>query len=372
MRKILFIFSVITLILSCSSNDSDNNNIIGNNYDKTALLKDWADNIIIPSYTNYQTKVQVLVTDVNAFTSTPNETNLQTVRNSWFEAYKAYQYVSLFNVGKSATINFKECTNIYPINTTGIESNISSGTYDFTLLSQYDRQGFPAVDYLINGLDASDANIVGFYTSNPNATKYKQYLTALANRLKTNADLIVADWNGGYRSTFISNNGNSITGSVSKTINNFVQCYEKDIRYAKVGIPAGLFSSGTLYPEKVEGYYKNNISKELLNTALQASQDFFNGKHFNSTATGKSLKSYLNFVNAVRDNQKLSDIVNAQYTTIYNTNNNLNNSFTTQVNSDNTKMIESYQAIQKNVVYFKLDMMQALNITIDYVDNDGD
>ena len=35
-------------------------------------------------------------------------------------------------------------------------------------------------------------------------------------------------------------------------------------------------------------------------------------------------------------------------------------------------MILSFDELQKNVVYFKLDMMQALNITVDYVDADGD
>jgi hypothetical protein len=35
-------------------------------------------------------------------------------------------------------------------------------------------------------------------------------------------------------------------------------------------------------------------------------------------------------------------------------------------------MILAYDALQQNVVYFKLDMMQALNITVDYIDSDGD
>jgi hypothetical protein len=29
-------------------------------------------------------------------------------------------------------------------------------------------------------------------------------------------------------------------------------------------------------------------------------------------------------------------------------------------------------ALQQNVIYTKLDMMQALNITIDYIDSDGE
>jgi hypothetical protein len=34
-------------------------------------------------------------------------------------------------------------------------------------------------------------------------------------------------------------------------------------------------------------------------------------------------------------------------------------------------MILAYDALQQNVIYTKLDMMQALNIT-DYIDSDGD
>jgi hypothetical protein len=39
-------------------------------------------------------------------------------------------------------------------------------------LSQFDKQGFPALDYLINGLSTTDALIVA-HTTNGNAAKYK-------------------------------------------------------------------------------------------------------------------------------------------------------------------------------------------------------
>jgi hypothetical protein len=38
-----------------------------------------------------------------------------------------------------------------------------------------------------------------------------------------------------------------------------------------------------------------------------------------------------------------------------------------QTANDNTK-ITAYDVLQQNVIYTKLDMMQALDITIDYVD----
>ena len=282
----------------------------------------------------------------------------------------------MYSFGKAEAVNLKECTNAYPTNATGIDTNIASGTYDLKLFSQYDKQGFPALDYLINGLATSDEEIVAFYSTNANATNYKSYLVAVNNRLKSNIGLILSDWNAGYRNTYVSNNGTSVSSSVNITTNNFVKNLEKDVRSGKVGIPAGVFSNGTKYPEKVEAYYKNDVSKELLNVGTKATQDFFNGKHFTadfpSETTGPSLKSYLDYVNAIRDGKKLSDIINDQFIVIATTNAALSNSFSQQIKSDNSKMLTAYDAIQQNVIYLKLDMMQALNITIDYVDGDGD
>ena len=367
---ILGCFSLLFLI-ACSS-DSSSKETNNDNFNRTELLTNWADNIIIPRYENYQAKVALLDTKVSAFVSTPDQTNLNEVRNAWLEAYKAYQYVGMFSIGKAETINFNSATNIYPTNQAGIQANITNGGYNFDLLSQYDKQGLPAMDYMINGLANTDTEIIAFYETNADAIKYKQYLTDLVNQLKVNIDVVVTDWNGTYRNTFISSNGNSISSSTNKIVNSFIKYYERDIRSGKVGIPAGISSTGVQYPEKVEAYYKNDISKILLNESLIASKDFFNGKHFNSTIEGPSLKTYIDYLKTIKSIQDISGAINNQFEVISTKNNVLSDSFTAQVNSNNTAMIESYDAMNQNVIYFKLDMMQAMNITVDYVDNDGD
>ncbi|WP_130735833.1 imelysin family protein [Flavobacterium sp. J27] len=379
MKKIFFLLVVltVTVFVACSSDSTDTTDtnepdISGDNYNRTELLTNWADNIIIPRYENYQTEVVQLESKMSAFISSPNQTNLDEVRTAWLEAYKAYQYVGMFSVGKAETINLNSATNIYPTNPVGIQTNISSGTYNFALLSQYDKQGLPAVDFMINGLAATDAEIIDFYTTHVDAAKYKQYLTDLVNQLKVNINAVVTDWNDSFRNTFISNSGNSVSSSTNRMVNNFIKYFERDIRSGKVGIPAGLFSSGTLYPDKVEAYYKNDVSKVLLNESIQASKDFFNGKYFNNDNEGSSLKSYLDYLNAKRNGQNLSTIIETQFQTIFTTNTSLSDSFSNQVNTNNTAMIASFDAMQQNVVYLKLDMMQALNITVDYVDADGD
>jgi hypothetical protein len=170
----------------------------------------------------------------------------------------------------------------------------------------------------------------------------------------------------------VASTGSSASSAINITVNSFVKNYEKDVRAGKVGIPAGIYSSGTTFSNKVEAYYKNDISKILLEEAIKASRDFFNGKHFNSATEGKSLKTYLDLINAVRGGQKLSTIIDNQFATINTVNNELGSSFSQQIATDNTKMVNSFDAMQQNVLYFKLDMMQAMGISVDYVDNDGD
>ena len=50
----------------------------------------------------------------------------------------------------------------------------------------------------------------------------------------------------------------------------------------------------------------------------------------------------------------------------------LDNNFSLQVNTDNLKMLEAYDAIQQGVVYLKTDMLSLMSISVDYMDADGD
>lgn len=372
MKKLILLFTFATFISACSSSDSTESTTGGDSFNRTVLLTHWADNLIIPAFQNYSDKLSILSADVETFKNSPSQENLAQARSSWFAAYEGYQKVMLFNIGKASDLNFKESADTYPTDVAGIEQNISNGNYNLELLSQYSKQGFPALDYMLNGLANSDEAIVSKYSTDSNAAAYKQYLTALTAALKTKSTAILTDWTSSYRATFISSNGTAVSSSTNKITNLFVKNFEKDIRTAKVGIPSGVFSNGALFPEKVEGYYKKDISRRLLNTAIKSQQDFFNGKYFASSQVGPSLKSYLDDVKAVRNGLNLSAIINNQFETIYATNESLNDNFAQQVATNNTKMLQSYDAMQLNVVYFKLDMMQALNITIDYVDGDGD
>ncbi|GGX10630.1 imelysin family protein [Aquimarina muelleri] len=372
MKKSLFLILIITfLVIGCSSSD-DANVTDGNkdNFDRKALLINVADNIVIPAYQNFSEDMTALKTATSNFTTTTNEANLVILRNVWIEAYISWQSVGMFEIGKAEEISFRNFMNVYPVTTSDLESNIATGEYDLTTVTKQDEQGFAALDYLLNGLSDTDAGIVEFYSTNTNAAGYKKYITDLVNRMDNLANQVLTNWKEGYRDTFVNNSGASATSSLDKLVNDFIFHYEKHLRAAKIGIPAGIFSE--TFDNKVEAFYKGDISKKLFNANLSALQDFFNGKHFAGDSKGESLKTYLDFLNTIRNGEDLSSLINNQFNTARAMASGLNDDFSFQIRTDNSLMTKTYDELQKNVVYLKVDMLQAISVSVDFVDADGD
>lgn len=369
--KLGILLAIITAAITACSSDNDSPEETSDTFDRGAMLANWADNIIIPAYTSFNSRVVEMETATTTFTETPTVENLQTLRSIWKEAYVSFQNISMFEIGKAEEVRFRNRLNVYPINVAQIEDFIATGNYDFDLPSTIDKQGFPALDYMLNGLAVTDAEIVIFYTSNSNADGYKNYLKTLSQTISTLSNEVLTSWTGGYRDTFVANTSSSASGAVDKLTNDYIFYFEKALRGGKVGIPAGIFSNGTL-PQNVEAFYKKDISKELLLEAINASVNFFNGKNFNGNSKGASFKTYLDYLNTIKNGENLSALINDQFTIATNKANELNVNFVEQVETDNSKMLASYDELQRLVVLMKVDMVQAFDVTIDYVDADGD
>jgi predicted lipoprotein len=367
LKKIASLSFIFALFFACSSNDdssSSGNN--GDGFDRSALLVNWADNIIIPAYTDLDSKLTVLKSNKDVFIATPNQTNLDALRASWLEAYKVYQSVEMFNVGKAEEIQYNFQMNIYPTTVSDVETNVSTGNYDLTNPNNHDAIGFPAVDYLLYGVAQDDASILAKYTD----VNYQNYLSDVVNQMQILTASVLNDWTSNYRNSFVASTDNTSTSSVNKVVNDYVNYYERDLRKKKVGTPAGSFSAGTTFSESVEGFYSKIYSKELLNEALDATQDFFNGEAYSTSATGTSFVSYLSFLGRT----DISETINTRFNNARAVIQNLNANLASQVETDNTKMTQTYDALQLAVVSLKVDMMGAFQISLDsgYTDNDGD
>lgn len=374
------LFLLLCLLASCKKSTEETGPSVPPASDRAAMLTHLADAIIVPSYAAFDVKLDTLVKKVNAFTAVPAQSSLDSLRDAWEEAYIEWQKVELFDVGPAYDHSLRSFMNIYPatlvVNGTnqGINTNITNGSANLEVPASYSAQGFPALDYLINGAAANDAAILDLYTTDGEATNRKNYLKQIASQMNAKFDQTYGEWTGGYRNEFVSSTGIDMQSSLGLLVNGYVLNYERYIRSGKFGIPSGALGMTVEAPEKVEAYYKKDLSLTLAKTAHQASVDFYNGKSVIDGTNGPCFKTYLNGIGASdsQTGQSLSQVMNSQFTLVTDRMDLLGPVLYDDINNDNTKVVDVFTALQKAVRLMKVDMTSAMSITITYTDNDGD
>ena len=355
---------------SSSTTGSETTSTTPAEFDRGAMLAFWADKIIIPSLESFNESLFQLLETTNSFIDNPDQEKLSQLRDKWLTAYKAWQFVEMFDIGKAEEIYFKNRLNLYPVNKDRVDSNIDSGSYDLDKAENFTSQGFPAVDYLLFGIGENDESVIAKYLISD--SPHSKYLKDVVSKAVELTNIIKVDWEEGYRNTFVELTDNTATSSINKLTNDFIFYYEKGFRAHKIGIPAGVFSGSPL-PDRVEAYYGRVYSRVLAIEAANAVDNFFNGRSFSENEDiGLSLKSYLDFIEGDSVSSKLSDEIDAQIAASIESISSLKENFVDQVNENNIEMLRTYDVIQAGVVMLKVDMLQKLNISVDYVDADGD
>lgn len=372
-KPILCLFLAFSL-WSCGSGDEAP--VTDNSADRQKILTHWVDNIIKPSYANFKTKFDAMAGKADAFAATPGNAALAELRDAWVAAYIEWQKTELFEVGPADRYSTRNFFNIYPADAAGIEANIANPSANLDVPAAYAQQGFPTLDYLLNGVGAQDDDIVAYYTAENDGAKRLAYLDKLIARMDTRLSSIITEWSGSYRDTFISKTGLDVGSSTGLMVNAYVLHYERYIRSGKIGIPSGALvaGGGSLQPGKVEAFYKKNISLTLAKTAQQAARDFFNGKNVTTGEDGPSLKSYLDALEAkdATSGMLLSKLIDDQFEATDTELNKLSENLYEEVQTDNSAMLNVFDAMQATVRMLKVDMTSAMSITITYTDNDGD
>jgi predicted lipoprotein len=374
-KKIMhLVVGLLFILTGCSSSKKDDLKP-EHGFDRKAMLTNFADNIIKPSYDSFKQSFDLMKTKSEDFLNAPSVTGLQEFRSAWKDAYIEWQKVELFEVGPAEEEMLRTHFNIYPFNAAKAESNITSGVYNLDEAGQISAQGFPAIDYFLNGTGEDDAAILAWFNDPTKGANRKKYLRDVVGKMSDKLQAVVSEWNGSYRNTFINNVGTDVASSTGKLVNAYILHYERFVRSGKVGIPAGIMGSSLISPapEKVEAFYQRDLSKELALTAQQAVLDFYRGKSFNSTSTGPSFKTYFAALGSKGlDGRLLADILDDQFGKAMLKLNDTQADFYKQIQTDRSKMVSVFEEMQLAVRYLKLDMTSAMGISISYTDNDGD
>ena len=278
----------------------------------------------------------------------------------------------MFEFGPDQATALRMYMNIYPVSVNKINSNITTGTYNLDQFGNTDAQGFPALDYLLNGLAGNNTAILAFYTSDGQAANRKQYLQAIVNKMNEKIAAVRDAWTGDYRNTFVAATGTDAGSSLSLMVNAFVLHYERYLRGGKIGLPVGAMT-GTAAPQLTEAYYSPELSKDLALEGLEAINGIYEGKNFDGTANGSGFKDYLGAIGTKDENDKpMADLITEELAQATTALSGLTTTIKDGVVNDRPTVLSIYQEIQQVVPLFKVDMVSAFGISITYVDNDGD
>ena len=389
--NVLFALSIFLISTQCSSDleeidtettiteltastDNDNSNstsqtAVVSSFDHEQMLTNWADNIIIPSIINFENSLVKLKNSASIFVNEPSNETLSVLKEEWLNSFLKWQHLEMFDVGLAEEIYYKNRINLYPANVNRIENNISNQNYDLNASSNFSSQGFNGLDYLLFGIGQNEEEIILKYTLEE--SKYGKYFLEIIDKMMELTTQVKDSWDDEFRDEFIKSTDNTSTSSINQVINDFIFYFEKGYRANKIGIPAGRYSDGPL-PDRIEAYHGKKYSKILILEATDAIDNFYNGRFSNDiNSSGLSINDYLSYMESDQDD-KLAEKINEQLKKIKTKLTELNTDFSEQIRQDNLEMLITFDIIQANVVFLKVNLLQKLNINIDYADADGD
>jgi uncharacterized protein len=353
---IIFLLTATTIFfIGCSkSNDSDGTDE-GNKDFKIEMLSNYADNIIIPGYTDLKQKLDLLDVSINTFLAAPSDVTLQATEADFKNAYTSYQGISAAYFGPASSLLLNGYLNSFPANTTKIEAGIESGTYNFNQPITSDSiQGFPALDYLLFSAGAVEK------FANAGSANRKKYVQDIMTRMKSLVSTTITQWNDSYRTTFVNSTETNSGSSIGFLVNQFA--FEMDaLKGPRIGWPFGKRSNGIVFADKCEGYY-SGLSKALAVANLTSLKKYFTG------GNGNGIADYL----VKLEKTELNSEVLAQFDIALAALAAIPEPMSDAFSSSATIVDNAYSEVQKLLTLIKTDVASATAVQITYMDNDGD
>lgn len=338
-------------------------------YDRTALLANLADNVILPSYEASDAANGNLASAQAAFRAAPTAQGLDALQDAFAAAWLAWKPCSPLEFGPAASATLGSVVNTFPTDSSQIMANVSAGTWDLVLVSNLDARGFPAIDFLLHGLGSDDAAVLARYLDPADSASLQRYLGDLVADVKDQVGNVLSQWNGGYAADFKASTGTDVGSSTSLVVNELNRDLER-IKHGSIGIPLGKQTFDQPLPEKAEGLYCG-LSEELAMAQLQGIQALYQGKHENG-ADGYGLHDALAAVEVEYDGGPLEIAIMDQFATTRSKLEAMPSPLSEAVVNNRAPVEAAYTEVQKLVVLLKTDMTSALSILITYTDSDGD
>lgn len=367
--RYFFIVILFFSLIACDKSDDNNSDT----FNRSELLQNAADEIIIPSFNSLKTASADLKLKVNAFINNPTLNSLTEMQEAWLVTAEASQLVTTFNFGPAETSTGNLTIDIatFPVNAIQINNFIDQmSDENFNPLNNFarDTRGIYSVEYLIFDKNQDQNTILDRFTG-ANSDNFKAYLEIITEDIDNKINQVVDAWSS-YRQTFIDNDGTSAGSSMSIYYNQFLIGFE-NIKNFKLGVPLGLRAGqmGT-EPELVEAYYSGNSVNLIKKNFEQIVKVYFGTTGNNIDGVG-----FDDYLKEIEGGDVLLSETIAQLEYINSSLSLFSNSPTLdqQIITNNTAQAENVHfEMSKWTRFVKSDLSSLLGISITFSSGDGD
>ena len=337
MKKNLFLMGLAIMGLftmsSCSSDDDDKkeDNVTIQDAEYDAIITQYVDAVVMPTYTDLLAKNKSLLNKVIAFGDAPSNANFSAVCNAWLEAREPWESSEAFLFGPVADYGLDPNMDSWPLDQAGIVALLESQQWNsMTWTGDYDEdddgiaaaqnvRGFHTLEFLAfkdgkartltdAAADNDPANAV---YNESNKTAWAQYMRNTATLLVEDAQTLYDAWNNGYAATFKSHNGGDFTSGISCIEQLIDGCVDiaGEVGEAKIGEPYDLYVSGktteALYA--VESWYSWHSRDDYTNNIYSIRNAYYGSR--NGQINANSLSTLVAKYNADLDT-KVKNAIN--------------------------------------------------------------
>lgn len=330
MKKTLFIagLSIMGLftMTSCSSSDDDKSGstevtIQDTEYD--AIINQYVDAVVLPTYNDLKTKNTALYNSVVAFGNNPSDANFQAVCNAWLTAREPWESSEAFLFGPVADYGLDPNMDSWPLDQEAIVNLLNSqqwnemkwtGDYDEddeAIAAAQNVRGFHTLEFLAfkNGKartlndTAEDGEAANAVYNASNATAWAQYMRNTAQLLVDDVTLLCDSWNNSYAAEFKNHQGGDFTSGLSCIEQIIDGCIDiaGEVGDAKIGEPYDLYVSGktteALYA--VESWYSWHSRDDYTNNIYSIRNAYYGS--LNGSIHTNSLSNLVKKYNADLD-----------------------------------------------------------------------
>ena len=337
MKKNLFLMGLAIMGLftmsSCSSDDDDKkeDNVTIQDAEYDAIITQYVDAVVMPTYTDLLAKNKSLLNKVIAFGDAPSNANFSAVCNAWLEAREPWESSEAFLFGPVADYGLDPNMDSWPLDQAGIVALLESQQWNsMTWTGDYDEdddgiaaaqnvRGFHTLEFLAfkdgkartltdAAADNDPANAV---YNESNKTAWAQYMRNTATLLVEDAQTLYDAWNNGYAATFKSHNGGDFTSGIICIEQLIDGCVDiaGEVGEAKIGEPYDLYVSGktteALYA--VESWYSWHSRDDYTNNIYSIRNAYYGSR--NGQINANSLSTLVAKYNADLDT-KVKNAIN--------------------------------------------------------------